>query len=127
MKKLTVYLLLLSSPIAFSATIRMVQSDKTFLGSITDKEAAEAFDNPAIEEKNKVETLNLKQGDTIIFANRDEVKHNVSGWNGTVNIFDVKIQEPGPNNDRSIILDKKGNFVIQCAIHPKMKIKLKVD
>ena len=127
MKKLILFLTILMSNIVMSETIRMVQSDKAFLGNITDKEAAEAFDNPAIEEKNKVESITLKVGDTIIFSNRDEVKHNVSGWKDKENIFDVKIQEPGLKNDRSILLSKKGDFIIQCAIHPKMKIKLKVD
>ena len=105
----------------------MVQADKTFLGNITDKEAAEAFDNPSIEEKHKVETMSAKVGDTILFVNRDEVSHNVSGWFGSISFFDVKIQAPGLSNDRAIELKKKGEFIIQCAIHPKMKIKLKVD
>lgn len=127
MKNNFLLLIILLSLNVYSETIRLVQVDKAFLGNITDKEAAEAFDNPSIEDKNKVESLNLKAGDTILFVNRDEVKHNVSGWNGSENIFDVKIQEPGVKNDRSILLSKKGEYIIQCAIHPKMKIKLKVD
>lgn len=110
-----------------ASEIRMVQADKTFLGNISDKEAAAAFDDSAFEEKHKVETLVAKVGDTILFANRDEVSHNVSGWVDEKNVFDVKIQAPGPVNDRVIELKNKGEYVIQCAIHPKMKIKLKVE
>ncbi len=112
---------------ARSATFRMVQADKAFLGNISDAQALEAFDNPAIEEKNKVEMVTAKLGDTITFVNRDEVKHNVSGKINAENVFDVKIQEPGAANDRIIVLSKKGEYTIQCAIHPKMKFKVKVD
>lgn len=108
-------------------TIRMVQADKTFLGNITDKEAADAFDNPAIEEKNKVEVLKAKVGDSIVFVNRDEVTHNVSGSVNSEQVFDVKLQDPGPKNDRAIKLSKKGEYTIECAIHPKMKFKVQVD
>lgn len=121
---------ILSILISFSALakdIRMVQSDKTFLGDITDAQAAEAFDNPMIEKKHKVETLEAKVGDNINFINRDEVAHNVSGMASGKVLFDVKLQEPGVANDRKIPLKEKGEFTIQCAIHPKMKIKVKVD
>lgn len=111
----------------YAETYRMVQVDKTFFGNITDEEAAKAFDNHEFEEKHKVETIKVKVGDSIQFVNRDEVNHNVSGWLNGTNLFDVKIQPPGPANDRTIELKKKGDFVIQCAIHPKMKIKLKVE
>jgi plastocyanin len=112
---------------ARAETIRMVQADKTFLGDITDKDAVDAFENPAIEEKNKIEAIKAKVGDTILFANRDEVTHNVSGTIDTETIFDVKKQDPGIKNDRSIELTKKGEYIIQCAIHPKMKFKITVD
>jgi plastocyanin len=113
--------------LSHAEVIRMVQADKTFLGNITDKEATAAFDDPGFEEKHKVETLTTKVGDSILFVNRDEVSHNVSGWEGETNLFDVKIQAPGTSNDRTILLKKKGEYIIQCAIHPKMKIKLKVE
>ncbi len=121
------FLCLLLSFSAVAREIRMVQVDKTFMGDITDAQAAEAFDNPAIEEKHKVETLKLSVGDRIKFLNRDEVSHNVSGSLQAKTEFDVKLQEPGSKNDRVVELNKKGDYIIQCAIHPKMKIKVKVD
>lgn len=124
--KIFIFLTLISFS-TFSKEIRMVQSDKTFLGDITDAQASEAFDNPLIEKKHKVESLEAKVGDTINFVNRDEVAHNVSGNATGKVLFDVKLQEPGPANDRKITLKEKGEFTIQCAIHPKMKIKVKVD
>lgn len=105
----------------------MVQVDKTFYGDITDKEAEDAFDNLEFEKEHKVEKIEAKVGDTIQFINRDEVAHNVSGTLDSKVSFDVKLQEPDAKNDRSIPLTKKGEVLIQCAIHPKMKFKLVVD
>lgn len=108
-------------------TVQMVQVDKTFMGNITDEQAKNAFEDPSIEDEHKVEKLNLKKGDKLTFKNRDEVSHNVSAWKGEKALFDVKLQDPGQKNDRTIELTESGEFTVQCAIHPKMKIKLKVD
>lgn len=121
------FALVFISQFAHSEVIRMVQADKTFLGNITDKLALEAFDNPAIEEKYKVTNIKAKTGDSILFLNRDEVSHNVSGSIASEKVFDVKLQDPGTKNDRNITLTKKGEYVIQCAIHPKMKLIINVD
>lgn len=120
-------LLILTTSFAYAKNIRMVQGGKTFLGDVTDAQAAAAYDDPEIEEKYKVETLSAKVGDEITFQNRDEVAHNVSGLKGESVVFDVKIQEPGKANDRTVKLTEKGEVTVQCAIHPKMKIKVKVD
>ncbi|MES2527726.1 MAG: plastocyanin/azurin family copper-binding protein [Bdellovibrionota bacterium] len=120
-------LLLLISFAAEAKNIKLVQGGKTFLSNVTDDQAANAYDDPQIEEKYKVEELSAKVGDEITFQNRDEVAHNVSGSKSDKVTFDVKLQEPGKANDRNIKLTDKGDYVIQCAIHPKMKIKLKVE
>lgn len=112
---------------ATAETYNMVQAGKTFLGNITDEQASKAYDDPIIEEENKVEELKLKVGDKIFFKNRDEVSHNVSAKTEGVVLFDVKIQDPGAKNDKAIELKTKGEYTIQCAIHPKMKITLKVE
>ena len=119
------FIVILFTFMAFSAsaeTIRMVQAAKAFLGNITDEQASVAYDDPIIEEENKVEELKLKVGDKIQFINRDEVSHNVSA-----KASDVKLQDPGAKNDKLIELKSKGEYTVQCAIHPKMKIKLKVE
>jgi len=105
----------------------MVQAGKVFLGNITDEQAGQAYDDPIIEEENKVEELKLKVGDKIFFKNRDEVSHNVSAKKDGVVLFDVKLQDPGAKHDKTIELKTKGEYTIQCAIHPKMKITLKVE
>lgn len=124
------FIVILFTFTAFSAsaeTIRMVQAAKAFLGNITDEQASVAYDDPIIEEENKVEELKLKVGDKIQFINRDEVSHNVSAKASDVVLFDVKLQDPGAKNDKLIELKSKGEYTVQCAIHPKMKIKLKVE
>ncbi|MBH47166.1 MAG: hypothetical protein CME71_03245 [Halobacteriovorax sp.] len=108
-------------------TVNMVQAAKAFLGDITDEQASVAYDDPTIEEENKVSELKLKVGDKIKFMNRDEVSHNVSAIESKKKLFDVALQEPGAKNDREIELKQKGTFEVQCAIHPKMKIKLVVE
>lgn len=111
----------------YSKTINIVQIDKTFMKNLTQEQLDKVFDDPSIEEENKIEELELKLGDKINFLNRDEVSHNVNGKIDGEKEFDVKLQRPGIKNDKIIELTKKGEYEIQCAIHPKMKIKLKVD
>lgn len=120
-----VFTLFLST--AEAKSIRIVQGGKTFLNDVTDAQAAQAYDDPEIEEKFKIESISAKVGDELTFLNRDEVAHNVSGSVEDKVIFDVKLQGPGKENDRTIKINSKGDYTIQCAIHPKMKIKLKVD
>lgn len=112
---------------AFAKTVRIVQAGKTFLEDITDAQASQAYDDPEIEEKFKLEEIKLAVGDTLLFSNRDEVSHNVSGSKAERTVFDVKIQEPGVVNDRKIELKEKGEITVQCAIHPKMKLKVRVE
>ena len=128
MNKLLLLPLLVALPLLSQAkTINMVQAAKAFLGDISDEQASVAYDDPTIEEENKVSELKLKVGDKIKFMNRDEVSHNVSASESKKKLFDVAIQEPGAKNDREIELKQKGTFDVQCAIHPKMKIKLVVE
>tara|TARA_R110000868_G_scaffold42681_16_gene144092 strand:+ start:6527 stop:6913 length:387 start_codon:yes stop_codon:yes gene_type:complete len=128
MNKLLLLPLLIALPLFSQAkTINMVQAAKAFLGDISDEQASVAYDDPTIEEENKVSELKLKVGDKIKFMNRDEVSHNVSASESTKKLFDVAIQEPGAKNDREIELKQKGTFDVQCAIHPKMKINLIVE
>lgn len=127
MKLIILTFLLVFSGNSIAKIIRMVQVDKTFMGDITDEQAQKAFDDPSIEEKYKVTEIKAKRGDTIEFLNRDEVAHNVSGSNSEKVVFDVKLQEPGKANDRKIEFKNSGDYTIQCAIHPKMKLKVTVD
>jgi plastocyanin len=70
------------------------------------------------------ETVSLKVGDTIHFVNDDNVAHNVmsSGAGGSKN---AGLQKAGDST--SIVYDKAGEYRVQCGIHPKMKMTVKVD
>lgn len=113
--------------LAFSAEVNIYQVDKVFLKDISEEQAAKVFDDFSIEENYKVEEMELKVGDTINFLNRDDSRHNVNGKVDGKKVFDVKIQNPGKSNDKSITLKSKGEYEIKCMIHPKMKIKVKVN
>lgn len=117
-------IMLFTSSVAFGAEISIVQVDKVFMKGITDEQAEQVWDDPEIEGKYKIEKIEANVGDTLIFKNRDEARHNVSGKLNSKEAFDVKLQEPGKANDRSIKLEKAGEYTVNCIIHPKMKFKV---
>ncbi len=66
--------------------------------------------------------MNIAVGDSIVFKNDDKVKHNI-----LVKDLDYNsgMQEPG--SESMVTFDKAGKFSVRCGIHPKMKIKVKVE
>jgi plastocyanin len=67
--------------------------------------------------------ISIKVGDTIVFANEDNVAHNV--FSASENFeFDSMMQDVGKSS--SVRFTKVGVFDIRCAIHPKMKLKVTV-
>ena len=71
------------------------------------------------------DALTVKAGDKVTFVNDDTVAHNItikepSGTNklGTV-------QKPVDKSE--VVFDKMGDHDIRCAIHPKMKMSVKVQ
>jgi plastocyanin len=76
------------------------------------------------KEKNfSVTTLAVRTGDTILFKNDDPVVHNLFA-KSEVKTFNVT-QDPG--EETPITTDTAGSFVVRCAIHPKMKLTVKVE
>ena len=69
--------------------------------------------------------LYLRRGDTITLVNGDEnaVHHAIIEADRFA--FDAGDQEPG--RQATLILREPGDFVIQCGIHPKMKLILHVQ
>jgi hypothetical protein len=57
----------LASPV-WATDYRMVQTNKTFVGDVSDEEAAKMSENLALAKAKKVEVLKLKVGDTVSFA-----------------------------------------------------------
>jgi plastocyanin len=76
------------------------------------------------KEKNfSVAGLSLRAGDTILFKNDDPVVHNIFA-KSDVKTFNVT-QNPG--EETPISVDAAGSFVVRCAIHPKMKLSVRVE
>ena len=63
-------------------------------------------------------------GDTITFKNSDPFAHNAYTDN-EANEFDIGMQASGTK--KSIKVTGKEDFYIECAIHPDMLIKVKVQ
>lgn len=86
----------------FSADVIVGQKDKK-------------FDKPEIT---------IKKGDTVKFKNNESnVTHNVFSL-GPANAFELKTQAPG--TESPVTFNDVGETEIECAIHPTMKLKVKV-
>ena len=67
--------------------------------------------------------VTLKKGDKLVFVNDDNVAHNIFSASAG-NDFNLGSQPPG--NSTAVTFDKTGDIDIMCAIHPLMKMKVKV-
>ena len=67
--------------------------------------------------------VTIKAGQTVIFANKDPITHNVYSKTPGMS-FDLKTQKPGESSE--VKFDHAGESEVQCAIHPQMKMKIKV-
>jgi plastocyanin len=111
----------------FAKDFRIVQANKNFVGDVDDEQAKKMTDDLSLAKSKRIEEFHLKVGDQLIFANRDYATHNINGTLNGDKLFDVGEQPPGKTNDRVIKIEKKGEISIQCAIHPKMKLKLTAE
>jgi len=68
-----------------------------------------------------VDTITVKQGDTINFMNDDPWFHNIYSLSKT-KTFDLGSYPQGES--RAVTFDKKGVMEIECAIHPDMHLKV---
>jgi plastocyanin len=68
--------------------------------------------------------VTVRVGDTLVFTNDDVVKHNVhSPTDGFA--FDLDVQRPGESSQ--VRVKKRGAFDVLCHIHPKMKLRVRVQ
>lgn len=68
--------------------------------------------------------VTVRVGEALTFVNKDEVSHNVYSKTPGMS-FDLGRQKPGDSNDVSF--DHPGEADVICAIHPQMKMKVKVE
>jgi len=69
--------------------------------------------------------LYLRQGDTITLLNGDDSQTHHAFIEADRFSFDAGDQEPG--TETRLTLAEPGDFVIQCGIHPKMKLTIHVQ
>ena len=105
MKKLIV-LCLLAAPLAVFAAEKVVvqeigQKDRTFSKS----------------------SISIKKGEKVKFVNDDSVTHNLFSQSKGAE-FNVS-QKPGESAERTF--ETTGEIEVRCAIHPKMKLVIKVS
>jgi plastocyanin len=69
-------------------------------------------------------SASVARGDTIVFANHDDVTHNINVIDEDDDASDLGLQKPG----ESLIykFDKAGRFKVRCSIHPSMKMAVNV-
>lgn len=80
-----------------------------------------------VRQKNKTfsaQSVQLKAGQSVVFANDDSVTHNVYSITKGLE-FEIKTQEPGKSD--AVRFDKTGVVLVECAIHPKMKLTVNVS
>lgn len=68
-----------------------------------------------------IDTITIKQGDTVNFMNDDPWFHNIYSLSNT-KTFDLGSYPQGES--RAVTFDKKGVMEIECAIHPDMHLKV---
>jgi plastocyanin len=69
-------------------------------------------------------SLDIAAGDTVTFANHDDVTHNINVVNEDDDANDLGLQKPGEK--LTYKFDKAGKFKVRCSIHPSMKMTVNV-
>jgi plastocyanin len=81
----------------------------------------------AIRQKGRafsIENLSIKRGESLTFLNDDTVSHNIASISAG-NEFDLGSQSPGTSTD--VTFTRPGEAQVFCAIHPRMKLTVKVS
>lgn len=82
--------------------------------------------NLTISQKGRMfssESVSIKKGATLTFLNDDSVPHNIISTSKG-NEFDLGSQQPGASTD--VTFKEAGDVLVICAIHPRMKMVVKV-
>lgn len=70
-------------------------------------------------------SVKVKAGDTVIFANHDDVTHNIGVTGDDDEVTDLGLQKPGQLLSHRF--DKAGRTKVRCSIHPGMKMTIDVE
>lgn len=80
-----------------------------------------------VNQKNKnfsQKSLTVRVGDSVNFKNEDPFPHNLFSLSDT-KTFDLGSYPQGQS--KIIMFDKPGTVDVECAIHPNMKLTIKVN
>jgi plastocyanin len=69
------------------------------------------------------ENITIKKGDALTFVNDDTIPHNILSTSKG-NEFNLGSQAPGAATD--VTFKEAGDVQVLCAIHPRMKMMVKV-
>jgi plastocyanin len=69
------------------------------------------------------ESITIKKGEAVTFANDDTVPHNIVSTSKG-NEFNLGSQPPGAATD--VTFKETGEAQVICAIHPRMKMTVKI-
>jgi plastocyanin len=69
------------------------------------------------------ESVSVKRGEMLTFLNDDSVPHNILSTSKG-NEFDLGSLPPGASTD--VTFKEAGDVLVICAIHPRMKMVVKV-
>jgi plastocyanin len=89
---------------------------------------AAAFADETITQKDKQfsqASVAIKQGDSVHFVNEDDVTHNIAIRQPDGSKKTSMIEKPGEQH--VVKFDDKGDYEVNCLIHPKMKLKVSVQ
>ncbi len=103
------------SIILFTAAVIIASGAGVRAASLTIEQSGQRF-----SEKSAV----LKSGESLSFANKDDVSHNITVVDDDDEAADLGLQKPGEILDYRF--DKTGRFKIRCSIHPGMKMTVTV-
>lgn len=82
--------------------------------------------NQTISQKGRMfssENITIKKGEALTFLNDDSVPHNILSTSKG-NEFNLGSQQPGTSTD--VTFKEAGDVLVICAIHPRMKMMVKV-
>lgn len=102
------------SALALTALMLLVTTLPAAAGDVMVIQRNKAFSAPEVT---------LKAGDRIRFVNADTVTHNV--FSGTPGFeFEIRTQQPGRSG--AVGFEVPGRLLVECAIHPWMRLRVDV-
>ena len=128
----TVLILFLTSCATHDKTTRINMPANGAAASVSMQTQAAMQDGVEVKQVNRqfvmsnelVQSINVKVGDKINFKNADDTAHNIYSTS-ELKTFDLGSFMPG--EVRTVSFEKKGNALVECAIHPQMQLDVTVN